>query len=78
MFSQKGWKAFLSPGSSRYSDDLLMRYFAVDGRPADSNEENTIVADNMSPLITTWQFQQYGQGIEADIFRPEFRAQLEE
>ncbi len=78
LFSQKGWKAFLSPGSSRYSDDLLMRYFAVDGRPADSNEENTIVADNMSPLITTWQFQQYGQGIEADIFRPEFRAQLEE
>ena len=78
VFSQKGWKAFLSPGRSRYSNELLMRYFAVDGRPTDSNPENTIVADNMAPLITTWQFQQYGQGIEADVFRPEFKAQLEE
>lgn len=78
LFSRKGWRAFLSPGSSRYSDELLMRYFAVDGRPADADGENTVVADNMTPLVTTWQFQQYGQGIEADVFRPEFRAQLEE
>ena len=78
LFSRKGWRAFLSPGSSRYSDELLMRYFAVDGRPVDADGENTVVADNMTPLVTTWQFQQYGQGIEADVFRPEFRAQLEE
>ena len=78
FFGEKGWKAFLSPGSSRYPDDLLMRYFAVSGRPEDSTEKNTIVADNMTALITTWQFQQVGQGIEADIFQPEFRKQLDE
>ena len=78
FFSHKGWRAFLSPGSSRYSDALLMRYFAVDGRPGDASAENTVVADNMAPLITTWQFQQYGQGIESDVFRPDFKAQLEE
>ena len=55
-----------------------MRYFAVSGRPEDSTEKNTIVADNMTALITTWQFQQVGQGIEADIFQPEFRKQLDE
>ena len=32
----------------------------------------------MTPLITTWQFQQVGQGIEAEIFQPEFRKQLDE
>ena len=78
FFGEKGWKAFLSPGCSRYSDDLLMRYFDVSGKPEDSTEKNTIVADNMTPLITTWQFQQVGQGIEAEIFQPEFRKQLDE
>ena len=44
FFGEKGWKAFLSPGCSRYSDDLLMRYFDVSGKPEDSTEKNTIVA----------------------------------
>ena len=78
MFGEKGWKAFLSPGSSRYSDELLTRYFRISGRPEDADTENTVIVDNMTPLITTWYFQQYGQGIEADVFQPGFRQELEE
>lgn len=78
FFSDKGWKAFLSPGTSRYSDELLMRYFEISGRPEDATEENTIVVDNMAPLITTWKFQQFRQGIGGDVLKPEFKRQLDE
>ena len=78
MFGTKSWEVFLSPGSSRYPDEMLMRYFNISGRPEDATEKNTLVADNMLPLVSTWYFQQFGQGIEEDVFRKEFRQELDE
>ncbi len=74
----KGWKAYLKPGSTRYPDRMLEKYFNIPFRPEDAAEDNTAFVDDIPVLYTTWLRFQYPANYDAGILNDRFRAEMEE
>ena len=74
----KGWKAYLKPGSTRYPDSLLGKYFNIPARPDDATEDNTAVVDDIPWIYMTWLRFQYPANYDAGILKESFRAEMEE
>ena len=69
----------IEPGSSRYPDRMLSKYFAMNIAPEDSNENNTVYIIN---FFASWFARLVGKtcGGEYNItcLDPDFRKQMEE
>ena len=74
----KGWKAYLKPGSTRYPDRMLEKYFNIPFRPEDATEENTAFVDDIPYLYLTWLRFQYPAHYGTDILNGTFKAQMDE
>jgi len=74
----KGWKAYLKPGSTRYPDRMLGKYFNIPSKPEDATEANTAFVDDIPYLYLTWQRFQYPASYDAGILKDRFRAEMEE
>ena len=72
-------KAFLSPGCTRYPDELLSRYFHINPKPDDANAENTIVLSGLFAVFTTsWYCCQYPANFDESILSDNFAREMEE
>ena len=78
LFGDLGIKAFLEPGCTRFSDELLGKYFAFGAAPADSDPTNTAYATAFNSLILNHNIDGYTAKIGLDLLRPEFVAQMQE
>ena len=74
----KGWKAYLKPGSTRYPDRMLGKYFNIAFKPEDATEDNTAFVDHIPYLYLTWLRFQYPASYDLSILSDKFRADMEE
>lgn len=74
----KGWKAYLKPGSTRYPDRMLGKYFNIAFKPEDATEDNTAFVDDIPYLYLTWLRFQYPASYDLNILSDKFRADMEE
>lgn len=74
----KGWKAYLKPGSTRYPDRMLGKYFNIPFKPEDATEDNTAFVDDIPYLYLTWLRFQYPAHYGVDILNGRFRAEMDE
>ena len=63
----KGWKAYLKPGSTRYPDRMLGKYFNIAFKPEDATEDNTAFVDHIPYLYLTWLRFQYPASYDLSI-----------
>ena len=74
----KGWKAYLKPGSTRYPDRMLAKYFNIPFKPEDATEDNTAFVDDIPYLYLTWLRFQYPVHYGVDILNGRFRKDMDE
>ena len=74
----KGWKAYLKPGSTRYPDKMLEKYFNIRFKPEDATEDNTAFVDDIPYLYLTWLRFQYPANYGVDILNGRFREEMDE
>lgn len=79
LFDRYGIKTTIQAGSTRYSDSMLEKYFALRITPADSNEENTVYICN---YFGAWISRLVGKACEAEYdvncLDPAFRNEMDE
>ena len=78
LASLKGWKAYLKPGSTRYPDRILGKYFNIPFKPDDATESNTAIVDDIPCLYMTWLRFRYPANYDAGILNSRFREEMEE
>ncbi|MCR5008845.1 MAG: hypothetical protein K6A76_09740 [Oribacterium sp.] len=76
--AQRGLFTFLRPGCTRYPKELLYKYFKVNPKPADANDENTIVAENMVFITLSWFYSQFPANFDESILDEKFASEMRE
>lgn len=79
IFERFGFKVCVKEGSSRYSDELLHKYFKIDAVPEDSDESNTIYIPNYFGAVISCAFM--GTDVVCDfneIVKDDVAANMEE
>lgn len=66
-FERYGIRVFLTPGCTRYPEDMLERYFRVDRKPEDSDESNTVCAVCFNAFVLNHLIQQYEAKLDITI-----------
>ncbi len=78
VIATRGWKEYLSPGCTRYPDEILSKYFKIRSKPDDATKENTVVLDNYTALSITWFFNQYPADFDETIMSDMLREDIDE
>lgn len=75
----RGLKAYLRPGCTRYSDELLSKYFHISPKPEDATADNTLVLGDLFAVFTTsWYASQYPTNFDESILDEGFAAEMRE
>ena len=79
FFERFGFEITLQPGSSRYADHIIEKYFNIRMTPKDADETNTIYITNYYGLLFT-KMLRYSNGNDFDIhsLSPSFVAEMKE
>ena len=77
-FSKYGLQVFIEPGSTRFSNELLSKYFVFSDIPEDSDETNTVYATCFNSFVLNHLVQQYTANVSLDILRPSFLNEMKE
>lgn len=77
-FASRGIQTYLVPGSSRFRDEMLRRYFAFLPLPEDTTEENTIYVPNFLPLRGSYMFFKYPGDIHKEDLNQKYLKEIEE
>lgn len=79
FFRRFGWEITLQPGSSRYADTIIEKYFNIRMTPEDANEENTVFVTNYYGLLFT-KMLRYSNGNDFDrsSLNPSFLSEMKE
>lgn len=73
-----GIECFLKEHCSRYSDEMLNRYFVLKKRPADANEDNTCICADFIKLYVIPTFQMMQIPLKETVIDDEFNNQIDE
>ncbi|MDO4805184.1 MAG: hypothetical protein Q4A32_10245 [Lachnospiraceae bacterium] len=76
--AKRGYGTFLRPGCTRYSEELLCKYFRVDPKPKDASAENTITIADLAVFTTTWYCCQFPANFDESILDDRFAAEMKE
>lgn len=75
----KGWKTYLKPNCTRYSDDILSRYFNINTKPDDATVANTADFSTEFPALSiTWYFGRFKAGFDETIINDRFIKEMDE
>lgn len=77
-FAKYHWDTRIKRGTSRYSDELLCKYFNISPLPEESNETNTIYITNMYSLCSTSLANFNDRGFSLAALNPDFVKDMEE
>ena len=78
LFGELGIKSVFRAGSSRYSDELLEKYFRIETTPEDSDESNTIYLVNYMAVVRTYTYVYSKARISYDVLNPAFVEEMKE
>ncbi len=79
FFARVGAHVTLKPGSARYSDRMLKKYFTLELTPEDADDGNTIRVVNYHSLLFTYMLRRSGEkDFDASYLNPSFLAEMEE
>lgn len=73
-----GIQCFLKENCSRYSDEMLNRYFVLKKRPADANEDNTCVCAEFIKLYVIPTFQMMQIPLKETVIVDKFNQHMDE
>ena len=83
VFSQAGriWqplgiRVYIEPGSTRFSDKLLSKYFAIGTVPEDASEENTAYVKCFNCFVLNHLTNRYPAQIRLDMLQPSFVTEM--
>ncbi len=71
-------EVFIEPNCTRFSSELLSKYFVFGNVPDDSNEDNTIYAHSFNSLILNHFVDRYESRIELSMLQPRFVNEMKE
>lgn len=75
---QEGWEMYLKENCTRYSQEMLRKYFKIDSKPQDSTPENTIYLPDVTNINLTYHASKFNVEIDENILTEQFRAEMEE
>ena len=78
LFKELGIKTVFRAGTSRYSDEMLKKYFRIETTPEDSDETNTIYIVNYMAVVRTFTYLFSRARISYDILNPAFLGEMQE
>ena len=78
FFGEFGIKPVFKLGSSRYSDEMLSKYFRIETTPDDSDESNTIYLINYLSLMRSYAFMMSRARVSLDVLNPDFLSEMNE
>ena len=78
IFHKRGWVTFLREDASRYSDEMLKKYFVFSDRPEDSDDTNTVYIEDLTSIFMTYHSFVQNSEIDTSVLNPEFMAQMDE
>ena len=79
IYEKLGWQVVIKPGSSRYPDSFLQKYFNITMTPPDSDETNTICLTNYYSLLFTRAVRDFKlPEITEDAFKARFLSDMKE
>ena len=78
VFAKKGWITFLQKNASRYSDEMLQKYFRFSENPTDSDETNTIYVTDLTTVSLTYLSSKISAEIDTSVLSDIFSAELDE
>ena len=73
-----GIQCFLKENCSRYNDEMLNKYFVLQKRPADANEENTCICTDFIKLYVIPTFQMIQIPLKETVIEDGFNREMEE
>ena len=73
-----GIQCFLKENCSRYNDEMLNKYFVLQKRPADANEENTCICTDFIKLYVIPSFQMIRIPLKETVIEDRFNREIEE
>jgi len=73
-----GIQCFLKENCSRYNDEMLSKYFVLQIRPADANEENTCICTDFIKLYVIPTFQMIQIPLKETVIEDGFNREMEE
>ncbi|MBQ3295463.1 MAG: hypothetical protein IJH00_03140 [Erysipelotrichaceae bacterium] len=73
-----GIKPFIEPNSTRFSNELLTKYFNIGEVPEDSTEENTIYVKSFNSFLLNHFVDMYQADVNLRMLKPEFIDQMKE
>ena len=68
----------MSPGCTRYPEELLCKYFRIYPKPEDATGENTIYLKDLTVLVISWHCCQYPDSFDESILDEGFAKEMEE
>ena len=71
-------EVFIEPNCTRFSSELLSKYFVFGSVPENSNEDNTIYAHCFNSLILNYFVDQYDTKIDLSMLQPKFVEEMKE
>ena len=77
-FDPLGIQVFIEPGSTRFSQRLLSKYFLLNPIPEDSTEENTVYVKCFNSFVLNYFIQNRPGAISLDMLQQDFVKQMKE
>ncbi len=76
--AKSGYRSYLKPNSTRYPDELLVKYFKINLKPEEATIDNTIVLRSTGMFTTTWYANQFPANFDESIFDDKFAADMKQ
>ena len=77
-FGQKNLEVYITAGSTRYSNEMLPKYFKIEKLPEDADENNTAYVRCFNTFVLHHFVCCHKAQINLDILQPEFVSELSE
>ena len=77
-FGEKNLKVYITAGSTRYSNEMLEKYFKIEKLPEDADESNTAQVRCFNTFVLNHFVLCHKAQINLDILQPEFVSELSE
>ncbi len=77
-FEKYGLKVFIEPDCTRFSSEMLAKYFVLGNVPEDSDETNTAYVQCFNSFVLNFEVQRNNSIIDLKMLQPGFVAQMKE
>ncbi len=73
-----GIEVYLEPGSIRYDEEMISKYFQIGGKPEDATEENTIFVKGFNSFVLNHFMLRNDGTVDINMLKPSFVKEMKE